>query len=227
MRAASGKARVISVSAAVFVVIPNLPIIAELRLELMAVFLLTHPSEARIARFLQAARAGSFSYSQVGMTKEGAAPAGFDCDHNRFRLGSGASVYERAIRAVRRWQMFAIPGAQLCWPSATIEAGTTVAIAFHHFAFWSLNAARIVYTLDEQGEVHRFGFAYGTLADHAECGEERFLVEWDRSDDSVYYDLFAFSHPQHPLVTMTKPLARRLQKNFVRQSQQAMLRAVV
>ena len=194
-------------------------------------FLLTHPSEARIARFLAAARAGSFSYSQVGLTKDGAAPPGFDRDHNRFRIGSGAQIYQRAIRAVRSWQMFAIPGAQLCWPTAPIEPGTSVAVAFHHYGvFWSLNAARIVYTIaqapEEDGDVHRFGFAYGTLADHAECGEERFLVEWNRADNSVYYDLFAFSHPRHPLARLAKPLARRMQRNFVRESQQAMLRAV-
>ena len=194
---------------------------------MIAVFLLSQPSEARITRFLQAARAGSFSYSQVGMTKESAAPAGFDCDHNRFLLGSGAPVFERAIRAVRSWQMFAQPRIQLCWPTAPIEPEANVAVAFHHYGvFWSLNAARIVYTIDDHSDVHRIGFAYGTLADHAECGEERFLVEWNRADDGVYYDLFAFSRPRHPLARIAKPLVRRMQKRFVHESQQAMLRAV-
>ena len=65
--------------------------------------------------------------------------------------------------------MFAQPGAQLCWPSAPIEPAITVAVAFHHFGlFWSLNAARIVYTIAEEGDVNRLGFAYGTLADHDE-----------------------------------------------------------
>ena len=121
-----------------------------------------------------------------------------------------------------------MPNAQLCWPTAPIVAGTTVAIAFHHFGFWSINGARIVYTIegaDELEDIQRFGFAYGTLHDHAECGEERFTVEWHHESDAVYYDLFAFSHPAHPLARMAKPLARRLQKNFVRESQQAMVSA--
>jgi alpha-ketoglutarate-dependent taurine dioxygenase len=42
--------------------------------------------------------------------------------------------------------------------------------------------------------VRRFAFAYGTLAEHAESGEERFQVEW-REDDSVWYDILAFSRP--------------------------------
>ena len=35
----------------------------------------------------------------------------------------------------------------------------------------------------------KFGFAYGTLPDHAATGEERFLIEWNQDDDSVWYDI--------------------------------------
>ena len=41
----------------------------------------------------------------------------------------------------------------------------------------------------------RFGFAYGTLREHAESGEERFTVEWSRDDDRVWYDILAFFAP--------------------------------
>ena len=63
----------------------------------------------------------------------------------------------------------------------------------------------------------RFGFAYGTLPDHVECGEERFMIEW-LADDSVWYDILAFSRPRHPLVRLSSPLARMLQKRFARES---------
>jgi uncharacterized protein (UPF0548 family) len=36
---------------------------------------------------------------------------------------------------------------------------------------WWLNACRIVYVVDEEGPVKRFGFAYGTLPEHAESGK--------------------------------------------------------
>ena len=71
-----------------------------------------------------------------------------------------------------------------------------------HFGFWSLNACRIVYTIDEEGPVVRFGFAYGTLPDHAEQGEERFSVEWHHEDGTVWYDILAFSRPNHPLASL-------------------------
>ena len=75
---------------------------------------------------------------------------------------------------------------------------------------WSLNACRIVYVTDEEGaDGRRFGFAYGTLADHMEAGEERFMVEWRREDGSVWYDLLAFSIPRHPLARLAAPLSRR------------------
>jgi uncharacterized protein (UPF0548 family) len=83
-----------------------------------------------------------------------------------------------------------------------------------------------VYTIDETGPVCRFGFAYGTLPDHAESGEERFLVEWDRATDAVHYDILAFSRPRHPLARIGYPLTRRTQKRFARDSAAAMRRAV-
>lgn len=59
-----------------------------------------------------------------------------------------------------------------------------------------------------------------------ECGEERFLVEWNHDDDSVFYDLFAFSKPQHPLAKLGFPFTRLGQKQFIKDSKAAMQAAV-
>ena len=83
--------------------------------------------------------------------------------------------------------MFNVGWVTLFSPSVPIEAGRAVAILVRVFGVWWLSAARIVYIVDEEGDVRRFGFAYGTLADHAESGEERFSVEWRRSDDSGWH----------------------------------------
>lgn len=122
--------------------------------------------------------------------------------------------------------MFDLGWVRLLWPDAPIEAGTTVAVLARHYGFWSLNASRIVYMIDEDDQIRRYGFAYGTLADHGECGEERFSVEWRLEDDSVWYDLFAFSRPAHLLSKVGYPLARTLQKRFARDSKRAMYDAV-
>jgi len=81
--------------------------------------------------------------------------------------------------------------------------------------------------VDEEGTVKRFGFAYGTLAEHAESGEERFSIEWNRADDTVWYDIRAFSRPRQMLARlMGYPLSPSLQKRFAEGSKAAMLRSV-
>ena len=91
---------------------------------------------------------------------------------------------------------------------------------------WWLNSCRIVYVIDEQNPVWRFGFAYGTLPGHIEAGEERFLLEWSAADDIVWYDILAFSRPRHMLARLGYPLVRRMQKQFGRDSAAAMRRSV-
>ena len=106
--------------------------------------------------------------------------------------------------------------------------GCTVALVARHYGFWSLNACRIVYVVDEVGGadgMRRFGFAYGTLPDHGAVGEERFMIEWRPVDDSVWYDLYAVSRPGHPLARLGYPLVRALQRRFARASKQAMVSA--
>ena len=62
--------------------------------------------------------------------------------------------------------------------------------------FWLLNACRIVYLAeDEAANRRRYGFACGTLDEHAERGKERFTVERNREDDAVWYDILSFSRP--------------------------------
>ncbi len=73
---------------------------------------------------------------------------------------------------------------------------------------------------------HKFGFAYGTLTEHGERGEERFSVEYNKTDESVWYDLYAFSQPNHFLAKLGYPMSRYLQKQFAADSKQAMVKAV-
>ena len=114
-----------------------------------------------------------------------------------------------------------MPWVQLCWPDTPVEAGAAVAVLVSHLGFWSLNACRIVYVMEEGGPMERYGFAYGTLPDHQAFGEERFTVEYDTTDGVVWYDLFAFSRPGG-LARMAYPFTRVLQKRFARDSKLAM-----
>lgn len=188
-------------------------------------FRLKRPTEPEIAEFLRNAASMPFSYDKVGATSKNVPPS-YNVDHNRGKIGSGAADFELARKAVREWKMFDIEWAKLVPGDTLIEAGRTVAIVVSHLGFHSLNAARIVYIVDETGDVDRFGFAYGTLTEHAEIGEERFSVEFHRKTGDVWYDLFSFSRPGHPLATLGYPVSRFFQWAFASESMKAMKRAV-
>lgn len=188
-------------------------------------FLLKAPSEESIGRFIASQQNLNFSYREVGASRE-VAPAGYTVDRNRIRLGAGAATFARAVEAIKRWEMFNLGWVKLCWPDAPIKKGSVVAVLARHFGFWSLSACRIVYVIDEDGPTKKFGFAYGTLPEHAERGEERFSIEWRTEDDSVWYDILAFSQPNQMLAKAGYPITRMLQKRFARMSKEAMFNYV-
>lgn len=194
-------------------------------LSVILMFLAFRPSAANIRNFIESASRSDLSYQGQGATATNA-PAGFNIDHNRLMIGNGNDVFAAAKDAIRAWKMFDTGWTTIYPENAEIETGQTVAILVRIFGIWSLNAARIVYTLDESGPKSRFGFAYGTLADHAEIGEERFSVEFDGETGDVWYDLFAFSRPGHPLARLGYPFSRMLQRRFAADSLSAMARAV-
>jgi uncharacterized protein (UPF0548 family) len=176
-------------------------------------FKITEPSDQDVARFISSQRNLNFSYPEVGATNT-TPPSGYTIDHNRIQLGQGEATYKRAVEALKKWRHFELGWVTIVPRGVAIEVGATVAVKARAYGTWSLSASRVVYVIDE---ARRFGFAYGTLPDHVETGEERFLIEW-LPDDSVWYDIHAFSRPRHPLIKLSAPLARLLQKRFARES---------
>jgi len=186
---------------------------------------LRKPSVERLREFLAAQAKLDLSYPAVGATAA-APPAGYVVDRTRIKLGEGAGIFTAAKAALRRWEHFRLGWVETWPPDAPIQADQVVAVIARLFGLWWLNACRIVYVVDEEGPVQRYGFAYGTLPEHAESGEERFTVEWHEADDAVWYDILAFSRPQQLLPRLGYPFARRLQQCFASDSAAAMRRAV-
>lgn len=186
---------------------------------------LRKPDAESIRQFQQAQAKLDFSYSAVGATAI-VPPPGYVVDHTRIKLGVGEQVFELAKSSIRRWEHFQLGWVEASPTETPIQKGEVVAVLGHVLGLWWLNACRIVYVVDEIGLITRFGFAYGTLPGHAESGEERFLIEWNRSDDSVWYDILAFSQPNYFVTRIGYPLVRLFQKKFARDSAAAMVRAV-
>lgn len=183
------------------------------------------PSPAAVRDFLAAQAPLGFNYPEVGATAT-APPPGYAVDHTRAKLGEGEAAFLAAKAALARWEQFRLGWVELHPTDAPPATGAAVAVAARVLGVWWLNACRVVYTFDETEPVCRFGFAYGALPGHAESGEERFQVEWDRADGAVWYDVVAFSRPNRLLARLGYPLTRRTQKRFGRDSVAAMRRAV-
>lgn len=184
------------------------------------------PSVKVLESFLAAQQNSELSYAAVGATAA-SPPAGFAVDRTRVELGCGEAVFSAAQNALRSWRQFELGWVEV-WPeNAPVRAGEDIVVIGRALGLWWLNACRIVRVIDEKGVICRFGFAYGTLPAHVECGEERFLVEWDRTTNRVFYNILAFSRPNHFLARVGYPIVRRHQKRFGRESAAAMTRTVV
>lgn len=186
-------------------------------------WMLTRPSADAIERFRRANASAAYSYPAPGATRDETPIEGYVVDRYRVKLGVGRSVFGAAIEALRHWEHL-----RLGWVTASSETaireGEIAAVLVRSTGLWWLNACRIVYVDCDSPD--RFRFAYGTLLDHAESGEERFTVEHDAVDNTVWYDILAYSRPRHPLARLGYPLVRRLQKRFARDSALAMQAAV-
>lgn len=191
------------------------------------------PAETTIRNLLEQQDRLDVNYDAPGSTRQATPPEGYRFDVNRVRLGEGDAVFEAARQAVCRWTMFDIGWAELFVLDSDGQAfavrepveGQTVTALFRLPLVWWLTPCRVVYTIDDQANGRQFGFAYGTLPGHPMRGEEQFLVQMD--DRGVcWYSITAFSRTRHLLPRMGYPVVRRMQKRFVRQSLQAMQRAV-
>lgn len=187
-------------------------------------FSLTRPTSDRIERFLAGSAMLPLSYEPIGIAK-GGAPASFCCDESTVLLGSGEETFERAWAALHAWRQFDFGWVDVSAASPPTQVGTNLAVLIRHLGFWSLNGGRIVYTLEDDERARRRGYAYGTLTNHAERGEEIFEVAMDRSSAEVTYRIRAVSRPRAALAWCGYPIARALQSRFRRESCAAMQRA--
>jgi uncharacterized protein (UPF0548 family) len=189
------------------------------------VIALKRPDDEALRRFLEPQRDAALSYADVGATAS-ELPAGYDIDRNRVRVGAGVRDFHRAVQALLSWRMFDLGWVAAIPREPTIREGAPVAVVAHAYGLWFVNACRVVYTVDEKHNgVHRTGFAYGTLPEHVESGEERFLIELDAAG-AVWYDILAFSKARHPLARLGYPLTRALQQRFARDSMNRMVHAI-
>ena len=187
-------------------------------------FSITRPSQRELDEFLDRSRHLPLSYDPIGIAKE--SPVGFKVDLASAVIGHGQEAFERAKLALAEWRHFDLGWVELFPRGTAIEPGTVVAVLVHHLGFWSLNGCRVVYGIGDMQSGTNFGFAYGTLTNHAEMGEEIFEVLLEPESESVIYRIQAVSKPRAALARIGYPFTRVFQERFRRDSIDAMRRAI-
>jgi uncharacterized protein (UPF0548 family) len=175
-------------------------------------FLARRPTRNVIDRFLRESQDLPLSYAPIGIVRTQTGSQ--DLDELAVAIGHGQADFERARAALLAWKQFDIGWVQTFPRHAPVAVGTVVAVLIRHLGFWSLNGCRVLYSVGSPGDVARFGFAYGTLTNHAESGEELFEVFIDPRTEEVVYRIRATSSPQATLARFGQPTVRALQKRF-------------
>ncbi|MFM2143302.1 MAG: hypothetical protein RLZZ476_1846 [Verrucomicrobiota bacterium] len=173
---------------------------------------LTKPPEDRLHSLLASWQDAPLSYTPP--LKDG-----FIADDHQICLGHGETAFEAAKRKLDAWVMFPEWAEVARLEPSGQRPGQIVAMVTRICGLWWVNPCRILRRCDS-ATTH--GFVYGTLPEHAECGEEMFAIE-QRPDGSVWYVIRAFSHPRHWMAWLGFPLARWWQYRFVRDSQRRIL----
>ena len=187
-------------------------------------FLTHRPTILEIEEFLTQSRNLSLSYQPVGLVNQPS--QGFKLDTAAAVIGQGPDAFARARQALREWRQFELGWVELFPAAPPTEVGTVVAVLIRHQVLWSLNGCRVVYTIDDDSRDLRFGFAYGTLTNHAEMGEEVFEVSFDPLSQNVTYTIRAVSKPRAALARLGYPYVRLCQSRFRKDSTAAMRRAI-
>ncbi len=181
------------------------------------------PSDApAMERLLEAFGTAQPTYSDLGSTLVGRRPDGFHHDRYELELGSGADVFARAVTGLQNWEAHRIAGVRVFSDAQEIQTGATVIVTIGTPLLALAAPCRIVSVIDGQ---NRWGFAYGTLPGHPEQGEEAFVVSIE-ADETVRFEITAFSRPADLLVRLSGPVGRGFQMGGARNYLQALKRFV-
>lgn len=188
-------------------------------------FLAHRPSQRELEEFVDQSRDLPLSYDPIGIAQQ--SPPGFSVDEASAVVGKGKQVLERARIALSEWRHFELGWVELFPRGSAIDPGTVVIVLVHHLGFWSMNGCRVVYSIGDTQVGANFGFAYGTLTNHAELGEELFEVLIEPESEEVIYRIRAVSKPRAALARIGYPITRVFQERFRQDSISALRRALV
>lgn len=160
------------------------------------------------------------TYPEVGATRLGPLPPGYRHLTYRTRVGRGGLVMDAAARALLGWRMHEEAGVRV---DATPRWAAPGLVVVSHIGLGRLRLrapCRVVWTETSQ---RRVGFGYGTLPGHPVRGEEAFVLTYT-PDDTVWFEVRAFSRPSRWHMRLAGPLGPVLQREYARRCGAALRR---
>ncbi|MDQ0792473.1 DUF1990 family protein [Streptomyces sp. B1I3] len=154
----------------------------------------------------------TLTYPEVGATRLGPLPDGYNHLHHRTAVGRGRACFEAAGAAVTEWRMHRATGVRVRASAVRASAGAAVEVSVGVGRLRLTAPCEVVWTAYEQ---NRTGFGYGTRARHPECGEESFVVEL-ADDGTVWFTVTAFSRPCAWYSRLAGPVVPALQRWYAR-----------
>lgn len=154
----------------------------------------------------------SISYSPSNVTRDGVVPEDFMSKSWTMSVGQGRNDFNNACEAMRKWKGY--DAARIIREPAEpdLQLNNTLILAIPALGLFHVTAmCEILEVVDEE---NRFGFAYGTLDHHPECGEERFIIEL-HEDESVTFTVDAIYKHGAMGIKVVTPLATYLQAKAI------------
>jgi uncharacterized protein (UPF0548 family) len=182
---------------------------------------LRRPDETDLGVLVERHRHAALTYSPVGVSGLEEVPVGYRRDRWGRDLGDGDRVFAVASQTIRTWGVHRGAGLIVC-ADGPPTVGDVVALCAPLPIGHVDAVCRIVWVIDEPD---RFGFAYGTLPEHPEDGEESFVVSMSESG-VVRFEITAVSRPRHIMARAAPPIARVLQRRATGRYLDAMTAAV-
>lgn len=152
------------------------------------------------------------TYPEVGATREGPLPPGYEHGERTATVGTGRPAFDRVAAAIFDWRLQRGIGLRVRANGPPTKAGAVVVLTAGLPWLGYDIPCRVVWAQTEGDEQ---GFGYGSLPGHPESGEECFVVTL-RPDGAVVFTTRVFSRLATPLARLGGPVSRAVQHAAIR-----------
>lgn len=179
---------------------------------------LARPSASHLSSLKADSEADALTYSPVHLLSLPEPPVGYRSEQWSVDLGVGQNLFQNASVALSTWKIHEKSGlAVVVAGPATVGLVVAMAAPLPLFG-WIEAVCRVVDVVEDD---NRYGFTYGTLSTHPECGEESFSVVRAR-DGQVSFNIHSVSRPAHWAARALPLVAKGLQSTANRRYLAAM-----